>query len=173
MPKQANPLRGEAPWYRQAGFWWLMTPPFAAVVGGIITLMLAINHPDQLLPGDPAGSTIPQALIQEAQAHSRNITATLEQQDGRLLVRLAGRHGQPGTLLLQLQPWGHQGHLQHLVLHASAEDLYQTQLPAGFLSQGNWYGELSPENGKWLLTGPVHLGGTTQAMVMGGTQARR
>ena len=40
------------PWYRQMYPWLLMLPPAAAVVGGFITLYLAITHPDVLVRKD-------------------------------------------------------------------------------------------------------------------------
>ncbi len=167
MPKRASPGRQEAPWYRQAGFWWLMAPPFAAVVGGMITLKVAIDHPDQLLSGDPAGSAIPQVLIQEAQAHSKHITATLEQKGGYLQITLRGQHERPEILLIQLQPWGSRDQPQHLSLHASSPGIYRAIMPAALASGGNWYVELAPADGKWLLTGPLRLGLGEQPVVMG------
>jgi len=37
------------PWYRQLWPWLVMIPPAAAVVGGFITLTLAIRHADPLV----------------------------------------------------------------------------------------------------------------------------
>jgi hypothetical protein len=42
----------QRPWYRQMYPWLLMLPPAAAVVGGFITLYLAISHPDGLVRKD-------------------------------------------------------------------------------------------------------------------------
>jgi hypothetical protein len=175
MMHRTGPAAQEAPWYRQAGFWWLMTPPLAAVVGGVITLMVAIDHPDQLLPGDPTGSAIPQALIQEAQAHSKNITATLQQRSGQLQITLQEHHDRPAALHLQLQPWGRRDGFQHITLYPDASGIYHSTLPASVTAsiQGGWYGELSPEDGKWLLTGPVTLHGAGQAVILGESQPRR
>lgn len=175
MLHRASPAAQEAPWYRQAGFWWLMTPPLAAVVGGLMTLMVAINHPDQLLPGDPTGNAIPQTLIQEAQAHSKNITAALQQRGGRLQIILQGHHGKPAALHLQLQPWGRRDGLQRITLYPDASGIYHAALPASAATsiQGDWYGELSSEDGKWLLTGPVALHEAGQAVILGELQPRR
>lgn len=40
------------PWYRHAWPWLLAIPPAAAVVGGAITLYLAISRPDALVRAD-------------------------------------------------------------------------------------------------------------------------
>ena len=175
MLHRASTAAQEAPWYRQAGFWWLMTPPLAAVVGGIMTLMVAIDHPDQLLPGDPTGSAIPQALIQEAQAHSKNITAALRQHGGQLQITLRGHHDRPAALHLQLQHWGRRTDFQRITLYPDASGIYHSTLPASVAAsiQDGWYGELSPEGGKWLLTGPVALHDAGQAAILGELQPRR
>ena len=40
------------PWYRQAWPWMLAIPPAGAVIGGAITLYLAISRPDTLVQED-------------------------------------------------------------------------------------------------------------------------
>jgi hypothetical protein len=40
------------PWYRQAWPWLLIIPPAGAVIGGAITLYLAISRPDVLVRTD-------------------------------------------------------------------------------------------------------------------------
>ena len=40
------------PWYRQAWPWLLIIPPAGAVIGGAITLYLAVTHPDTLVRQD-------------------------------------------------------------------------------------------------------------------------
>ena len=40
------------PWYRQMWPWLLIVPPAAAVIGGGITLYLAISRPDVLVRDD-------------------------------------------------------------------------------------------------------------------------
>jgi hypothetical protein len=40
------------PWYRHAWPWLLMIPPAAAVIGGSLTLYLAVTRPDTLVRRD-------------------------------------------------------------------------------------------------------------------------
>ncbi len=40
------------PWYRQLWPWMLMLPPAGAVIGGFLTLYLAITRPDTLVRKD-------------------------------------------------------------------------------------------------------------------------
>ena len=38
------------PWYRQFWPWFLMLPPAAALIGGLATLWLAVEHADSVVP---------------------------------------------------------------------------------------------------------------------------
>ena len=40
------------PWYAQTWPWLLIIPPAGAVIGGAITLYLAVTHPDTLVRED-------------------------------------------------------------------------------------------------------------------------
>jgi len=40
------------PWYRQLWPWLLIVPPAAAVIGGALTLYLAVSRPDVLVRQD-------------------------------------------------------------------------------------------------------------------------
>ena len=40
------------PWYRQLWPWLLIVPPAAAVIGGCLTLYLAVTRPDTLVRKD-------------------------------------------------------------------------------------------------------------------------
>ncbi len=42
----------DRPWYRQLWPWLLIVPPAAAVIGGGITLYLAVSRPDALVRQD-------------------------------------------------------------------------------------------------------------------------
>jgi hypothetical protein len=42
----------DRPWYRQYWPWLLMIPPAGAVIGGLLTLYLAVTRPDALVRKD-------------------------------------------------------------------------------------------------------------------------
>ena len=46
-----NPTNSK-PWYRQLWPWMLMIPPAAAMIGGAITLYLALSRPHELVRDD-------------------------------------------------------------------------------------------------------------------------
>jgi hypothetical protein len=45
-------MQTQRPWYKQFYPWMLIVPPAAAVIGGFITLYLAITNPDVLVRKD-------------------------------------------------------------------------------------------------------------------------
>jgi uncharacterized protein len=42
----------DRPWYKQLWPWLLMIPPVGAVIGGMLTVYLAVTRPDMLISKD-------------------------------------------------------------------------------------------------------------------------
>ena len=55
------------PWYRHAWPWLLAIPPAAAVIGGSITLYLAVSRPDTLVRKDCIKDGVTMVCGEEAQ----------------------------------------------------------------------------------------------------------
>jgi len=55
------------PWYRHVWPWLLIVPPAAAVIGGSITLYLAITRPDTLIRKDCVKDGVTMVCGEEAQ----------------------------------------------------------------------------------------------------------
>jgi hypothetical protein len=55
------------PWYRQVWPWLLIIPPLGAVIGGGITLYLAITRPDALVRKDCIKDGVTMVCGEEAQ----------------------------------------------------------------------------------------------------------
>ena len=55
------------PWYKQLWPWLLMIPPAAAVIGGIVTIIIAVIYADELVVADyyRQGLVINQKLEQD------------------------------------------------------------------------------------------------------------
>jgi hypothetical protein len=83
-----------APWYRQFWPWFLIALPASSVLGGIVTVIIAVRHGDSLVRDDyyEAGLAINKEFSRERAAAERHITATLVVDDrrGRLVVQLDG-----------------------------------------------------------------------------------
>ena len=55
------------PWYRHVWPWLLIVPPAAAVIGGSITLYLAVTRPDTLIRKDCVKDGVTMVCGEEAQ----------------------------------------------------------------------------------------------------------
>jgi len=55
------------PWYRHVWPWLLIVPPAAAVIGGSVTLYLAITRPDELVRKDCFKDGVTMVCGEEAQ----------------------------------------------------------------------------------------------------------
>ena len=68
------------PWYKQFWPWFLMALPASAVIGGIITIVIAMTNPDGLVKDDyyKAGLGINRTLEREQQAATLGLSAAIE-----------------------------------------------------------------------------------------------
>jgi hypothetical protein len=54
MPARARPA--DEPWYRNGWVWLVIAIPAATVLGCLLTVYLALSHPDELVHDEPAGA---------------------------------------------------------------------------------------------------------------------
>lgn len=93
------------PWYRQRWPWLLMLMPALAVVGGFITLWLALTTNNAMVVDDyyREGKAINLELARDRTAAVRGLEATLAEVDGRLTVRIkVGEGVLPASLNLRI-----------------------------------------------------------------------
>ena len=78
------------PWYKQFWPWFLMALPATAVIGGIITIVIAMTNPDGLVKDDyyKAGLGINRTLEREQQATTLGLSAAVEWQPKQQQVSL-------------------------------------------------------------------------------------
>ena len=151
------------PWYRQAWPWFLISLPASAVIGGIITLMLAVNSPNALVVDDyyKEGLAINQRKQRLATADTMGMTGLLRS-DGKQL-----------TLSLTSQPAVTEQALTLNIIHSTRAELdreltlqrlpdgrYATDLP--MLPPGNWYLRLQPGDASWQIRARIGIDGPFQ-----------
>ena len=156
------------PWYRQGWPWALISLPASAVIGGIITLVLAIQSPNALVVDDyyKQGLAINQQKHRLAAADSMALTGLLRYDGKQIQLELGG--SQPladETLLLQ-------------VIHSTRAELDRSlllQRKGGYYSAeleelvpGSWYLRLQPHNQAWEIRTRVISEGSFQTLLTAG-----
>lgn len=130
------------PWYREPWPWILMAGPLAAVIGGIITAWIAIEHQDGLVAQDyyKEGLAINRTIDKERAAGRMGLSAQVQfSVDGRRLrVYLGGSDVPGGRLLLRFA---------HATITGVDQQIDLVRSPGGWFE-----GELAPHPpGKWQL----------------------
>jgi hypothetical protein len=145
------------PWFREPWPWMLMVAPAAAIIGGAITIWLAVATADGLVADDyyRRGLAINRELRRDGAARADGITAGIEAQGGVLRVRLAGRHASPEALIARLVHPTRAGYDRVLRLLRVAPSVYETALPA--LPAARWRLVLEDPHGEWRLTPTLNL----------------
>ncbi|HBG30640.1 FixH family protein [Candidatus Macondimonas diazotrophica] len=116
------------PWYRQFWPWFLMLPPAAAVIGGFITLWIAVEHADTLLPD--RFSRVGIALQPDAIPGPTSATLSFRLDSERLYLRVSGETANTPLTLRWLHPTLPDRD-QISILQPFAPGEYEARLPNG------------------------------------------
>jgi hypothetical protein len=146
------------PWYREFWPWFLMALPATAVVAGITTVVIAVQSADGMVVGDyyKAGLAINQTLARDDAAYALGLTATVNQQNGDLLLALDGHMpSYPEQLTLTLAHPTRSGMDQTLILHHAGGGHYRAAMPT--MPAGKWHLQLVDHASTWRIFGIVHL----------------
>jgi hypothetical protein len=92
------------PWYRHRWFWLVAAPPIAAVVGGLLTVWIAVRNADSLVVDDYAriGHTFELDQSRDRRARALGVSATLHLDRATGAFELAVRGVPPGELQIVL-----------------------------------------------------------------------
>ena len=146
------------PWYQQPWVWLLIALPATAVVGGMITLYVAVTTSDGLVVDDyyKRGLHINRDLARDraAQAHGLEAYLDIDMAANRVTVTLASHdYALPREVKLSFLHPTRPHHDQHLVLEQAGEGQYAGAI--GELSRGKWYLQLEADD--WRLAGRLHF----------------
>ena len=143
------------PWYREPWPWLLMLAPLAAVIMGIVMVVLAIRTSDGLVADDyyKEGLAINQTLDRERRAATLHVSGMLEFSADRTQVRLRlGQDGRPpAALLLTLLHPTRAGLDQRVVLVRKASEVFAGKLHAP--RAGHWLLMLEDDDRTWRVNG--------------------
>lgn len=153
-----NAETDQQPWYRHPWVWLLIALPLSAVIGGIITIYLAVTTSDGLVVDDyyRHGKAINRVLARDRAAAERGLEAriALDAVNNRVAVQLAARDaGLPDALTLSFLHPTTQGHDQQIQLARTGDDRYSGQFED--LRRGDWHLQLEAVD--WRLSGRIRV----------------
>ncbi len=157
-------LQDDRPWYRQGWPWLLIALPASAVIGGIATIIIAVQSPNSLVVDDyyKEGLAINQDKQRSATASAMQLTGILRNNAASVSVELtAAAPVNDKTLVLQ-------------VIHATRHELDRTVLlqrdadgtyraPLATLPKGNWYLTVQNQEQTWEIRSRISIDGPFQA----------
>lgn len=143
------------PWYQEPFVWLLIAFPAAAVIGGFITLYLAISSNDGLVVDDyyKQGLAINRTLArdQAATRYGLNATVQFNTNNSWLFVTLNATQADyqlPQQIQLDFFHHTRSGFDHALILKRLSGNTYQGQLPE--LVVGEWYVQLTADDWRLL-----------------------
>ena len=153
------------PWYKQFWPWFLLSIPLTAVIGGIITIKIALDNKIGLVKEDyyDEGLNINEQFARDQMALESGITANLLfNQDNRLIsVYLRGKLPEkPDKLELTLSAPIDPAKDRTILLASNNGSLFNANIPENEELSGRYYIDLEPLNKAWRLKGEIRLPST-------------
>jgi len=152
------------PWYRKAWPLLLFIPPGGAVIGGILTIVLAIQSPNALVVDDyyKEGLAINQQKHRIETARVQQLNALLRSDGSRLELTLSGNEDtRDQALTLQFIHATRADLDRSIQLKPLGEGSYTAPTPA--LPAGVWYLRLRPADKRWEIRARIESGAQFQA----------
>ena len=146
-----NPPR---PWFREPWVWLLIALPASAVLGGIITIWIAVKSDDGLVQDDyyKGGLEINKKLDRDRAAIKYDLVANLKISEGqnRILISLDAndKFVTPGSIKISFLHPTMKGLDQILILRADAKGVYASALPS--LIDSHWYLQIEADDWRLL-----------------------
>ena len=157
------------PWHRESIMWLVVAIPLATVVGGFVTLTLAVRGADDVVRDDyrTEGLSIHADPRRDAAAAAAGVTATLRLDPvARIasvdLVMARGTAPDDLLLLLSHSTIAREDRMLHL---RRGDTGYAAEL--GPLAAGHWYAEITPPDRSWRVIGDFRGSSATLTLVPG------
>jgi hypothetical protein len=155
---QAGGLHEHKPWYVQPWVWLLIALPATAVIGGMVSLYLAITTSDGLVVDDyyTRGKAINRDLARDraAQAHALEARLDIDIAGNRVTLMLKSQdYVLPRAARLSFLHPTQPGHDQQILLEQVGEGRYAGGI--GELGRGKWYVQLEADD--WRLSGRMQM----------------
>ena len=137
-------------WYQYPYVWLVICLPLSAVIGGIITIRLAVVSDDGLVTDDyyKEGLEINRMLERDKASEEFELAAAinLDHQVNKIKLMLSAENGFefPHEIKVTFLNKTRKGFDQELLMKHSKKGIYSTVLPD--LIKGNWYVQIEADN---------------------------
>ena len=153
-----NTSQLKRPWYREPWVWLMIAFPLSAVIGGVITIYLAVVTSDGLVVDDyyKRGKAINRVLARDVAAARYQLKASIDidLRDNRVQLLLESAIAEmPETLTFSLLHPTRPGHDQIIILQHAGEGVYHGSINE--LTRNKWYLQLETDD--WRLSGSVQI----------------
>jgi hypothetical protein len=153
-----NTQKLKTPWYREPWVWLMIAFPLSAVIGGMITIYLAVTTSDGLVVDDyyKRGKAINRDLARDAAAARYQLRASvdIDLRDNRMQLRLESTTAAlPKALTFSLMHPTQAGYDQVILLRHAGDGVYYGDIDE--VARGNWYLQLEADD--WRLSGSMQI----------------
>ena len=142
------------PWFREPWVWLIIALPASAVLGGIVTIWIAVESDDGLVQDDyyKYGMEINKALDRDKAAVQYGLVANLiiSEAQNNIQIRLDAndKFVSPSGIKLSFLHPTIKGQDQIMVFQSDSNGVYAGALPS--LIQGNWYLQIEADDWRLL-----------------------
>jgi hypothetical protein len=170
MMSQTSAIADTLPWYRQVWPWFLISLPASAVIGGIITIIIAVNSADPLVVDNyyKEGLAINQEIKRRATAAGMELNGLLRSDGNQVTLALSSISPlNDPQLKLQIVHATRPELDRKISLERKAEGQYAADMPT--LEAGIWYMQVENNEQTWeIRTRIVTQQGPFQALLKPG-----
>lgn len=147
-------LHSTRPWFREPWVWLLIALPASAVLGGMVTIWIAVDSDDGLVVDEyyKRGLEINKKLDRDKAAVQYDLVAKIQISEGQNNIRINFNSNDnfvsPTSIRLSFLHPTIKGHDQNLVLNSITKGIYEGALPS--LINGNWYLQIEADDWRLL-----------------------
>ncbi|MCA1805343.1 MAG: FixH family protein [Xanthomonadaceae bacterium] len=149
------PREDTAPWYKQFWPWFVITPPLAGIMLGVLLVTAATYDPDGMVVSDYSkeGRGINQSIARAQFAFSLGLAADLQIEGEKVWLDLRSSVPMPQQTmkLVFMHPTRDQYDQELPLSYDVGRQLYYADLEE--LGLARWHVHLEPEDGSWRLRG--------------------
>ena len=154
-----NNYSDETPWHSEPYVWLIIALPATAVIGGIITIWLAVQSDDGLVVDDyyKKGLEINRTLQRDnvAKGYGMDAKIDVDHKSGILIIDLVAndKFEFPPQLEIKLMHATRKVYDQYMIVNKLANKKYQATIPE--LARGTWYVQIEKDN--WRIIKTLHI----------------